>query len=101
MGQLESQVHQLREQLSHSEAAQEKVLGKVSELASELTGLQTANSHLKQQVDGLQGEAGVADLVHQDLNQLLKVVQEGIDSGEMKVSERKEGMRGPRVCLCG
>ena len=44
-----------------------------------------ANSLLKQQVDSLQGEVGVAELVHQDLNHVLKVVEEGVGSGEMKV----------------
>ena len=76
---------QLQDKLSQSEAAQEGLSSKASELDKELTGLRMANSLLKQQVDSLQGEVGVAELVHQDLNHVLKVVEEGVGSGEMKV----------------
>ena len=85
--QLESQVAELRHKLSLSEAAREKFATKASELEQEAAGLRVANSLLEQQVDSLQGEVGVAELVQQDLNHLLKVVEDGVGSGEMKVSE--------------
>ena len=86
--QLESQVSELRHKLSLSEAAREKFSTKASELEQEAAGLRVANSLLEQQVDSLQGEVGVAELVQQDLNHLLKVVEDGVGSGEMKVSDQ-------------
>ena len=85
MRELESEVSQLRHKLSLGEAAKEKFSKKASELDQEVIGLRVANSLLEQQVDSLQGEVGVAELVHQDLNHLLKVVEDGVGSGEMKV----------------
>ena len=88
--QLESEVEQLREKLSQSETARDKFSSKAAELDQELTGLRVANSLLEQQVDSLQGEVGVAELVQQDLSHVLKLVEEGVGSGEMKVC----------VCVC-
>ena len=84
--QLESEVEQLRQKLSQSEAARDKFSSQAAELNQELTGLRVANSLLEQQVDSLQGEVGVAELVQQDLSHVLKLVEEGVGSGDMKVS---------------
>ena len=91
MRQLESEVAQLQLQHSQSEAARVKFSSQASELDQELAGLRVANSLLEQQVDSLQGEVGVAELVQQDLNHVLKVVADAIDSGELKVFS---------MCLC-
>ena len=85
MRQLESEVGQLRHKLSQNEAVQDKLSKKASELDKEVAGLRLANSLLEQQVDSLQGDVGVADLVQQDLNHVLKVVEEGVGTGQMKV----------------
>ena len=94
--QLESEIEQLREKLSQSEAARDKFTSKAAELDQEVTGLRVANSLLEQQVDSLQGEAGVGELVQQDLSHVLKLIEEGVGEGEMKVAvcERE------RVCEC-
>ena len=85
MKQLESEIKQLREKLSQTEAACDKFSGKAAELNQELAGLKVANSLLEQQVDSLQGEEGVAELVRQDLGHVLKLIEEGVGEGEIKV----------------
>ena len=83
--QLESEIEQLREKLSQTEAARDKFSGKAAELNQELTSLRLNNSILAQQVDSLRGEEGVAELVQQDLGHVLKLIEEGVGEGEMKV----------------
>ena len=85
MRQLESEVDQLRHKLAQTKAVQDKLSKKASELDREVAGLRLTNSLLEQQVDSLQGEMRVSELVQQDLNQVLKVVEDGVDTRALKV----------------
>lgn len=90
----------LQDELCQSEAARDTFSTKASELSKELSGLRVANNLLEQQVDSLQQEVGVAELVQQDLGHVLKLVEEGVGCGEMKVSECKSLEACYFVCEC-
>lgn len=96
--QLESEVDQLRHKLAQTETIKDKLSKKASELDREVAGVRLANSLLEQQVDSLQGELGVSELVQQDLNQVLKVVEDGVDTGALKVGMVMEWRS--YMCVC-